>query len=265
MIKTTTTTTILTREQEMELLIKAQAGDKASRDKLVEMNLPLVKSVVRKYKESGLPWEDLVNEGVIGLMKAIDEFDTTTGNKLSTFATYKIKQVAIRALENNGRTVRIPVYKLALMSKVKKMEGALAQALGRAATMEEVAKAMEITVSEVKECKKLFAPAQSLDVQVGEDEGSATLMDMLEDGTDAYMTVEEKAMAETIDRAIASIKASDRDKQIIKMRFGIGTQKDGMTLEDIGKVYGITRERVRQIEGTILGKLASIEELKGLM
>ena len=89
------TTTILTREQEMELLVKAQAGDKASRDMLVEMNLPLVKSIVKKYKENGLPWEDLVNEGVIGLMKAIDEFDVTSGNKLSTFATYKIKQVAM--------------------------------------------------------------------------------------------------------------------------------------------------------------------------
>ncbi len=171
---------------------------------------------------------------------------TTSGNKLSTFATYKIKQVAVRALENNGRTVRIPVYKLALMNKVKKMEGALAQKLGRAATIEEVAKAWEITATEVRECKKLLVPTQSLDVQVGEEEGTS-MLDMIEDSENFVMTVEEKATAEAVDRAIASIKASDRDKQIIKMRFGVGTQKDGMTLEDIGKVYGITRERVRQI------------------
>lgn len=264
MLKTTTTTTILTREQELDLLVKAQNGDKAAKDFLVEVNLPLVKSVVRKYKENGLPWEDLVNEGVIGLLKAIEDFDTTSGNKLSTFATYKIKQVAVRALENNGRTVRIPVYKLALMNKVKRMEGALAQKLGRAATIEEVAKALEITATEVRECKKLLVPTQSLDVQVGEEEGTS-MLDMIEDSENFVMTVEEKAIAEAVDRAIASIKASDRDKQIIKMRFGIGTQKDGMTLEDIGKVYGITRERVRQIESTILGKLALVEELKGLM
>lgn len=263
MIKTTTTT-ILTREQELDLLIKAQAGNKISRDLLIETNLPLVRSVVRKYKESGLPWEDLVNEGVIGLMKAIDEFDITSGNKLSTFATYKIKQVAIRALENNGRTVRIPVYKLSLMNKVKRMEGTLAQALGRAATMEEVAKAMEITVSEVKECKKLLAPAQSLDVQFGEEDG-ATLLDMLEDDTNDYMTVEQRALVESLDKAISSIKASDRDKQILKARFGVGAKHDGMTLEDIGKVHGITRERVRQIEATMLKKLSGVEGLKELM
>lgn len=256
-------TAILTREQELELLVKAQSGDKTAKDYLVEMNLPLVKSVVRKYKDSGLPWEDLVNEGVIGLLKAIDDFDTTSGNKLSTFATYKIKQVAVRALENNGRTVRIPVYKLALMSKVKKAEGLLAQMLGRAATVEEIAKSLEITVTEVRECKKLLVPTQSLDVQVGEEEGTS-MLDMIEDGEDFVMSIEEKAIAEAVDRAISSIKASDRDKQIIKLRFGIGTQTDGMTLEDIGKVYGITRERVRQIESTILGKLSAVEELKGL-
>ena len=150
------------------------------------------------------------------------------------------------------------------MNKVKRMEGALAQKLGRAATIEEVAKALEITATEVRECKKLLVPTQSLDVQVGEEEGTS-MLDMIEDSENFVMTVEQKAIAEAVDRAIASIKASDRDKQIIKMRFGIGTQRDGMTLEDIGKVYGITRERVRQIESTILGKLALVEELKGLM
>lgn len=265
MMNTKTTFTILTREQELELLVKAQEGSKEARDFLVEMNLPLVKSVVRRYKESGLPWEDLVHEGVIGLIRAIDEFDITSGHKLSTFATYKIKQMAIRALENHGRTVRIPVYKLALMNKVKRTETELAQKLGRKAKIEEIAKALEITVNEVRECKKLLAPTQSLDVQVGEEEGTS-MLDLIEDETgDFILSIEQQVIADSLNKAIQQIKASDRDKAIIKLRFGIGTQKDGMTLEDIGNIYNITRERVRQIESTILKKLALVEELKGLI
>ncbi len=265
-MKNNTTVTLLTREQEVELLIKAQAGDIEARDTLIEKNMQLVKSVVRKYKDSGLPFEDLVNEGVIGLMKAIQDFDTTSGYKLSTFATHKIRQVAIRALENNGRVVRIPVYKQQAMMRVKRVETELAQKLGRLPKAEEIAKELDITVDEVKDCKKLLAPAKSLDVLVGEDENGGTLMDSLEDDSANFvLSVEQRAVANAIENTINSLKASDRDKEIIKLRFGLNGRGEGMTLSSIGEKYGITRERCRQIEATILKKLQVKQELKALM
>ena len=268
MMKTTTKTNVkLTKERELQLIIASQQGDLTARATLVECNLNLVRSIVRKYKDMGLPYEDLVNEGVIGLLKAIESFDVTSGFRLSTHATYRIKQVSYRALENNGRTVRIPVYRLAQMGKVKKMEGQLSQQLGRLATVEEIANALDLTVSDVRECKKLSTPTQSLDVQLGEDDNSGTMLDTIEDENSSsfHYTLEQKELSMKVEEAISSLKASDRDKQILKLRFGIGSAwGEPMTLEAIGGRYSLTRERIRQIEVEMLKKLTASEKAEGL-
>jgi RNA polymerase primary sigma factor len=252
---------ILTREMELELVVRAQAGEQEAKDILVSSNLPLVKTVVRRYKDAGLPWEDLVQEGVLGLLRAIEEFDTTSGNKLSTYATYRIKQVAIRALENNGRVVRIPIYKQNQMAKVRKADATLTQTLGRKPSIDEIAKFLEISVADVKECKKLSQATQSLDMSVGEEEDT-TLLDLLPEDKDNDV-LEQQFLTEAVIDAIQSVRASDRNKEIIKLRFGIGKERR-FTLEEIGNMYNFTKERCRQIEVEMLGKLQRVRALKEL-
>lgn len=244
---------LLSAEDEKELAIKAAQGDSAAKEKLINSNLKLVVSIAKKFQGNGISFLDLIQEGNMGLIAAIDKFDTSLGYRFSTYAYYWIKTTISRAVNQQNRSIRIPVYMVEKLSKYKKTEQELSQKYNREPTENEIAEKMDISVKEIRELKEYLSDAISLDAPIGEDKEDS-FGSFVEDSSNGNPAdnYEKEDMSKILLKVLDTLP--EREAGILKMRFGIGYSSP-LTLEEVGKRYSLTRERVRQIESSALKKM----------
>ncbi len=244
---------LLSAEKEMELAIRMAEGDEVAKQQLVEANLRLVVSIAKRSVGKGMSFLDLIQEGNLGLMKAVEKFDYRRGYKLSTYATWWIRQSIARAIADQARTIRIPVHMVETIHKVARIQRQLVQELGRDPTADEVARQMKMSPEKVREIMKIALDPVSLETPIGEEEDSH-LGDFIEDSDSPAPAeaVSYTLLREQLNEVLHTL--TPREEQVLKLRFGLDDGRT-RTLEEVGKVFNITRERIRQIEAKALRKL----------
>ncbi len=257
---------LLSKAQEIELAKRIEENDEEAKKKFIESNLRLPVSVAKRYMGSDMSFLDLIQEGNLGLMKAVERFEYRKGHKFSTYAVWWIKQAITRAIAEQGRTIRIPVHKVEQIRKFMRICSQLAQELGRAPESEEIAKKMKISVDEVRELKKLAQTPLSLEMQVGEHKDNC-LGEFIEDENIIAPedVINQSLRRQKIEEVLADL--TEREQQVLKLRFGWEDGRE-QTLEEIGNKFHVTRERIRQIEAKALRKLRNpsrIRQLDGLL